>query len=955
VTTTMFKTATRLWPFIFVLAGLGFAQETGQRAAPQPAQADESQPAKPVMVIERILPFAEADRVHVEVTVRNLNGKGKSRLGLTGIISDPESRDILWEGPVDVVALQDDRPGVARRTIANLKPRLWSLSEQPSYAVTIIGTWKDISSVRKTVPFAFRSFEVRKGQFHLNGKPIFLRGLALNPPLSGMAAGVADDLEFARAYVRQLKKLNVNCIRTRGDVWLRACDEEGMLAITGCFGPPPGSTTTDDGVVPPEDVGATIDAYKRRYFMRDAFHPSVVMHVLSQKMPNRGEQGRAFHKLLAPVYRELRRWDPSRLIVSNAGVGDDRLGDLIDRHVYSGWYEGSFADYMGLAQESLKPMPVLLSECVGAATGAGGRFSVSGADLGPSLAWGGHAERPAESALAYQSFLARQAIETLRYLRTRNRRLGGIMPMTPLFRHWRGVSRLEDMQPAAVASTIATAYSPVMLSFETWTRNLYAGDTLRAAARIVNDSDDFARVCSNHLTYAVVDGTGRTVIGEEVPVPDVPYYAVHSRAVRLKLPPRMPTGRYLFVGRVTSASNVVAETAHEIFVADRRWTMPPRPPRHIAALYDPAGKTAKALKSLNVPSLPLTDVASLEAGRSLVIGAGAWDGTLAAQQEVLGEKVREGCRVLMLLQSPEAYKSDWLPVSLDVQLALRQKWSPGMWVNLERPEHRVFDGITRGNMQMWSDPRGWNTTMVGYPHVFPSWMALRLSDRSDLGKVAVLGNVGIGLADTCLCELFSGEGSVVVSSLDCVGRAHMDPVAARMLMNLVQYTADPKGHECLPRVEEPIYWGDYASERGLITGPRHGFVVNAGFEDVEKADAAEGFASRQSVPHGRRAIGPFTYDKKCLVVPENPDAGGGDAVFHAAIIEGCAAMVTTVENPSGTNRAFSVELNGTADGPHAVAAGATVDVRTPIPHGTQEVAVRYTAPESLVFLKTAFE
>jgi len=955
VLTTMLKTATRFRLLVFALAAMGssgFARTTGKGAAEQEAPAAE---ARPTMVIEQILPFAEADRAHFEVTVRCLHGKGKSRLGLTGIISDPGKREVLWEGPVDVVALEDDRPAVVRRTVANLKPRLWSLSEQPFYAITIVGTWKDVASVRRTVPFAFRSFEVRKGQFHLNGKPIFLRGMALNPPLPGMASDVAGDVEFARAYVRQLKKLNINCIRTRGDAWLKACDEEGMLAITGCFGPPPGSTVEGDVVSPPEDVNATIEAYKDVYFKRDAFHPSVAIHVLSQKMPHRGEQGLAFHKLLSPIYRELRRWDPSRLVVSNAGVSDDRLGDLVDKHLYSGWYQGSFVDYMGLARESLKPMPLLVSECVGAATGAAGRFRVSGADLGPSLAWGGHSGWPAESALTYQTFLARQAIESMRFLRTRNRRLGGIMPMTPLFRHWRGVSRFEDMQPAAVASGMAMAYSPVLLSFETWTRNLYAGDTLRAAARVVNDSDQFAAVCSNHLAYAVIDIKGNTVVGEEVPVPDVPYYAVHSRAVRLELPHRMPTGRYLLTGRLTSGSNVVAETVQDIFVADRRWSMPGRPPRHTAAVYDPGGMTSKALKALNLWFVPVADLASLEPGQALVIGAGAWDDTLAGQQETLAEKVKNGSRVLMLLQPPAAYKADWLPVPLDVSLEPRQKWSPGMWINPERPRHTAFDGITRHHMQMWSDPRGWNTTMGGYPHVFPAWLALRLRNRSDLGRVAVLANCGIGLADICLCELFDGEGSVIVSSLDCVGRAHMDPVAARLLMNLVQYAANPRGHVCRSRVEEPIRWGEYASERGLITGPLHGFVVNAGFEDVEKADAAEGFASRQSVPRGRRAIGPFSYDRKCFVVPDDPNAAGGNAVFHAGILEGCTAMITTVENPSETNAAFSVELNGVTDGPHAVAAGATVDVRTPILRDTTNVDVRYTAPRSLVFLKTAFE
>ena len=909
----------------------------------------------PVIVIERVLPFAEADRVHIEAVVRHLHGKGTCRLGLTATITYPENDEILWEGPINVITLQDDSPVVVRRTVGNLKPRLWSLSEQPFHALSVVGTWKDTASVRKTVPVAFRSFDVRRGLFHLNGKPIFLRGVALNPPLPCMREGVARDEDFARAYVRQLKQLNVNCIRTRGDAWLKACDMEGMLAVTGCFGPPPGSTVQGDVILPPEDVEATIETYKRRYFMRDALHPSVVIHVLSQKIPNIGRQGRAFHDLFSRAYRELKRWDPGRLVVSNAGTGDDRWGDLIDVHVYSGWYEGTFVDYLRLSRELLEPMPVLLSECVGAATGPADRFRADGAELGPSLAWGGHSGRDGESAIAYQGFLLRQAIESTRCLRARNQRLAGIMPMTPLFRHWRDVVRFEDMQPSPAAERIALAYSPVLLSLESWRHNIYAGETLTADAHIVNDSNDFDAVRSNGLTYAVVDRGGRTVTGKEQTIPDTPYYASHRHTVRLDLPPRMPTGRYLLAARVTSGSNVVAETAHDIFVAQRSWTKPDRPPRHIAAVYDPSGMTMKALAALGMPAIPVTDVTSLVVERGLVIGAGSWDSVLSAQRLALAEKVRKGGRVLLLLQSPEAYESDWLPVPLDVRLKKQHGWTPGIWINPERSGHPVFSRVKRYHLRLWSDPRGWNTNMAGYPHVFPAWLALRAKNRADLGRLAVLANSGIGLADVCLCEMFDGDGSVLVSSLDCVSRSHTDPVAARMLMNLVLYTADPGAHVCRVRVEDPVCWGDYASERGLITGPLHGFVVNAAYEDVEKADAADGFASRQSVPRGRRAIGPFEYNEKCLVVEADPESEQADAVFHAEIVEGCSRMITSVENPSETKAVLSIDVNGRTDGPRSVAAGATAEVKTTLPHGTKNVDVRYTASKALVFLKTAFE
>ena len=76
-----------------------------------------------------------------------------------------------------------------------------------------------------------------------------------------------------------------------------------------------------------------------------------------------------------------------------------------------------------------------------------------------------------------------------------------------------------------------------------------------------------------------------------------------------------------------------------------------------------------------------------------------------------------------------------------------------------------------------------------------------------------------------MCEMFDGRGSVLLSGFDIIRRAGLDPVADRFLANLLRYTASHKNHEVHPLIDQPIQWGNYASEHGIITGPLNGLVV----------------------------------------------------------------------------------------------------------------------------------
>lgn len=111
--------------------------------------------------------------------------------------------------------------------IDGLNPELWSPVTPVLYNLEIK---TDTEVVRKRI--GFRKFEMRDGVFYLNGKPIYLRGNAINPPERGIPESLERSKEFARDYVRFMKSLNINIIRIPDDQnWMDVCDEEGMMIL----------------------------------------------------------------------------------------------------------------------------------------------------------------------------------------------------------------------------------------------------------------------------------------------------------------------------------------------------------------------------------------------------------------------------------------------------------------------------------------------------------------------------------------------------------------------------------------------------------------------------------------------------------------------------------------------------------------------------------------------------
>lgn len=955
--------------------------------------------AAPVRALEftKCLAIATADSVRVEVAVTPI--AAAAEVELTARIVPTNGGVELWQGALGKLRATG-RAAELSHTISKLKPALWSPVSPTLYNLEVTASRGGQKLATRTVRFGFRSFEIRDGQFHLNGHPIFLRGVAINPPGRGIPEQVGESRKFAEDYVRFLKSQNLNIFRISTDesqVWFDVCDELGMMLYAGRYGAPVASEKPDkpeargdnpeeaNKLAPPKDFAKSMAGYKK-LFGRYASHPSIVEYYLSNELPYNGPRGDAFSEFLTKAIAELKQWDSTRSYIGNAGYGVGREGDVCDVHRYWGWYYNSFLTYYNLRDKLFaeplfgdpkKNQPLTFTECVGSFTGSSGEFNViRSKQLAPRLGWIGHTETPREDALAYQSFMTQQACESFRRMRPLNPRLAGLMPFTILFYNWSGISSFDQMKPKPVMDAMRTAYQPVLLSWELWTSQVYAGSDVRAIAHIINDDDANRPLTNATLVVAVRAADGQEFCVEQIKLPAIPHFGTWNKTLSLKLPGDLPTGDYFITGHVTTGAELRSTNRAPLFIAGAAWKAAAPRSEGMVQLYDPTGRTTAALEKNGIRFERVTDVAKLPADQGvLVIGELAWDKSLDGAKTGLQQFVQSGGRVLCLAQDGTKFSRGWLPQDVefftsspnDTHYPPRSRpFREQMNINPERPDHPVFAGLDRRRFRLWSDYSGWDQTKRGFPKIYPVGNGFKLLKPKALEHTAILADYDRGLEGIALCEMFDGAGSVILSSFDLVNRAGLDPVADRLLANLVSYAAAKSGHDIHPLVTAPIRWGDFPTERGTVCGSLNGLLPNTEWIPAPDGPASKPLAANtgawnmlpgdQFVPRGRHPFGEYGYSTASSLRLTNTNNTSGQGFFWAQLPAGRRAVITTVRNPGKGSATLTVSTGSeNSNSTTTLSSGETKVIRTPLPVGTNQVCVRYAGTRGLVLEETAFE
>ena len=182
-----------------------------------------------------------------------------------------------------------------------------------------------------------------------------------------------------------------------------------------------------------------------------------------------------------------------------------------------------------------------------------------------------------------------------------NPRLAGLMPFTIFFHNWSGISSFDQMKPKPAMEQLGVSYQPVLLSWELWTPQVYAGTKLRAIAHVINDAEDGSALANAALVYRFNAKDGGECCQGSVELPAIPYFGTWSKAVTLELPAGLATGEYVVSGQHRQAAGGSVSTNWvSVFVAGADWKTAVPASAAPVYLYDPPGKTAAALEKLGL-------------------------------------------------------------------------------------------------------------------------------------------------------------------------------------------------------------------------------------------------------------------------------------------------------------------------------------------------------------------
>jgi beta-galactosidase len=946
---------------------------------------------------KRIIPFTGMDYVRIMVDADYKTSKANTFKVIIKSIADSK---ILWQGSiVPTSVLNVDKQQLAFN-IKNLKPILWMPNNPYLYQITLqqLSGGKVVNSLTERA--GFRLMERRGGNLYLNGKPIFLRGIAINPPGRGIPKALEESRAFALDYVRFMKSINVNIIRIPdAEEWFDVCDELGMMVFGGNYG---AKVAAGDKVESAEQVGdegdngfpkdrnVGVSWYENKKLGLIAHHPSLMVYAMTNETPFVGKRALEWEAFLSYAYGELKKWDETRVYIANAGYGYGKAGDICDIHRYWGWYYSSPFTFLNIRDNSkIVPFPktgqpITFTECVGNYTGPDGRYNQTPAHKNPSsqLAWTGHERQDLQAQLAdvHQSFTFKQATESFRQLRAINPDLSGVFPFTILFYNWDTIDKFADMKPKPVTEQAKISYQPVLLSWECWTTNVYAGTTIKPVAHIINDDNDFADLKNVKLVYQIIDKTKAAVLTDSLSLGDIAYYATADKNLEIKIPQELISGEYSLVGKVFADGKKVSQNSFNLFISDNRFISSVPVIQSSVLLYDSQGKTKQALNKLAVKFTEISSFKEIPTHSFLIIGENSADKNIATSAAEIRNFIKNGGRVISMRQDSLSlvninavldFKLTNNKVDIDNAVYPVSSLPPrnGYYINPERPEHPIFAGITRNNLKVWSDYTGWNPKKSGQPAIYPVTDGFMLEDRNGVGSTAILGNYSSGLQSIAIAEQFMGAGSIILTGLDIANRAQLDPIADRIFLNMISYASTNVGHSPYQLITSPIVWGEYETEKGIVVDQTSGFLINAtprltgafanegikvSKEGYQLAGGTGGrFNTRpglQYVQNGRRPWGPFV--QSFGGQPKLGNTPLGEGKFWCKIPDGQNNMTSVVWNPSNDPLEIKIKVNNLTEVSRTIKAGEKLAVDVPV--DKNEVSVTYTSDRRIVILETAF-
>jgi len=695
-----------------------------------------------------------------DLTLSNASARKRKVSVFTDIV-DRETGAVLYSGRGPDLTLA---PGetVATYAVDGLRPRLWSPQHPNLYEFRFRVEGKGVQDC-KTIVSGFKTFEVKDGFFYLNGQRYWLRGgnhipFALRP----------DDAHLADTFMQLMKAGNVEVTRTHtspwNEVWMDAADRNGIgISFEGTWS----WLFLHSTPIPDRNLLTLWHDEFLDLIRKYRNHPSLLFWTVNNEMKfydNDEDLERAKEKftIISDVVKEIRAIDPTHPVCFDSNYQsqgkeekfgkafmdsvDD--GDIDDVHGYYNWYDYSlFRFFDGEFQSRKMPLRPLISQEMSTGypnneTGHPTRsYQLIHQNPMSLVGYEGYDWCDPSAFLHTQAFVTKELAEAIR--RTCPE-ASGVMHFS--YMTWfRQCYDAEKIEPYPTYYALQKALQPVLVSAELWGRHFFAGAELPVRICIVNDHTEGRALEPMLLHWEIVTETGEVLRSGSVNTSGVEYYGRLWLEPEILLPdPSLPKQNVTLRLRLTENGLPVSENEYGLLLATKEW----------ACLSEEAQNDRN--QNDNSP-------------------------------EELRRRIEEGenmvflnCKELAQKVFPEYIKGWIIPTEGDIAF-------------MEREEDPVFEGI--GPLEL----RYFNNGKREIPLVCTAALkTVRCPEVRELaGQMKIHAYIDGGSREDRLAKIESmrgfpiveisvGKGKALVSTM-CTEKAGTDPVAARLLNNMLHY------------------------------------------------------------------------------------------------------------------------------------------------------------------------
>lgn len=744
------------------------------------------------------------DGASFDLTVRN-GSTSRRRFDVCLDIVDKADGKILVRSTVlKYVRILPEQTSVYSFEIDGLAPKLWEPSSPNLYDFRF--TLKEKSGVtdRLDVVSGFRTFESRDGYLMLNGRKYWLRGGNHIP-----FAICPNDAELADRFMTLMREGNVNSTRTHtspwNELWVSAADRNGIIvSFEGTWS----WLMIHSTPIPSEE---TLELWRSEWLQvmkKYRNHPSVCLWTVNNEMKfydldEDTDRAREKFIIISDVVKEMRRLDPTRPIsfdsnyMRRSGVrrfGEEFIatvddGDIDDNHGYYNWYDFSLFRFFNgeFYRDYGTPGRPLISQEMSTGypnneTGHPTRsYQLIHQNPFSLIGYEAYDWADPSSFLTVQSFITGELAEAFR--RT-GEKVSGIMHFSYMtwFRQCYDASAIE---PYPTWHAMRRALQPVLVSAEIWGRNLYAGDCLQTRIYVVNDSEDGRDLGETTVKWTLEDRSGKVFANGCEDIPAVEYYGRRYIEPEIRIPAGLPESKMNLVFRLSllEGDTVLSENEYGLLVARREWVSPPAGKKIV--LVDRDGMSS-VLDRMNVAYRKVADLESaMDAGGDLVVVSGL--GEVASEEASRVRAWQSAGGDILFLNSNDAvsvlypeYVKEWfVPTEGDI-------------VVMERKEHEVFDGVGPLELRYFNNgkreiPLACRSVIKAIRHDAVTELASQMKIHAyiDGGTPGDRMDRIESMRGLVLMQIADGQGTATVSTL-CTEKAADDPVAGRMLMNMLK-------------------------------------------------------------------------------------------------------------------------------------------------------------------------